>query len=158
MPSTDPRERLLQAHLDSEEFHAGVGAGHWRLIDLFWPVLTVALTLGQHELGLRIDVDGYGPQAPAGQPWNLDEDTSLPMGQWPVTGKNPEVFRHDWSPQNGNAPYLACDRLALAGHNWAEQNPDQVWNAGRTIVFYLDQLHRYLRGARLPGLAPSGTT
>ena len=156
MPSTDPRERLLHEHLDSEEFHAGVGAGHWRLIDLSWPVLIVAIAIGQRELGMRIDVDEYGPQAPAGQPWDLGANAALPMGHWPVTGRTPEVFRHDWSAQNGNAPYLACDRFAIAGHNWATENPDQVWNASRTIVFYLEQLHRSLRSSRLPGLVHAG--
>jgi hypothetical protein len=44
---------------------------------------------------MRLDVNGYPLQAPAGQPWNLTMDTPLPVAEWPVSGQNPEVFRPD---------------------------------------------------------------
>jgi hypothetical protein len=58
------------------------------------------------------------------------------VARWPISGRNPEVFRPDWSPGNNNAPYLACDRTGLATHpNWTAERPERAWNATRTIAF-----------------------
>uniref|UniRef100_UPI001ABF84BB DUF7665 family protein n=1 Tax=Amycolatopsis kentuckyensis TaxID=218823 RepID=UPI001ABF84BB len=103
-----------------------------------------------HELGMRLLVDGYPGQAPAGQPWDLAAGAPLPPTGWPTGGMTALVFRRDWSPQNGNAPYLACDRRALVGHPWATQHPERAWNPARSIEFYLEQIHHELTAATMP--------
>lgn len=151
-PGGNPNLRQLRRHLASADVEAGVAAGSWRIADLSWPVLLVAIAVGDHaEVGIRLDVQDYPAQAPAGQPWNLATDQPLAMAAWPVSGQNPEVFRHDWSPGSNNAPYLACDRAGIVSHpNWAVERPERCWNPTRTIGFYLRELHRELACARMP--------
>jgi hypothetical protein len=61
------------------------------------------------------------------------------------------VFRTDWSLQNGNAPYLACDRVGLATHpGWLTEHPTRAWNQSKTLVDYREQVRDALRGATLP--------
>lgn len=156
-PGVDPNHRRLRQDLLAPDVENGVAAGSWRVIDLSWPILTVAIAVGDNaELGMRLDVQGYPLQAPAGQPWNLATNTPLPMAEWPISGRNPEIFRHDWSPPNNNAPYLACDRAAIVSHtNWPSERPERCWNPTRTIGFYLRELTRELACATMPG--PGGT-
>lgn len=158
----DPCRARLERDLTSSRFDGGVDAGFWRLVRLEWPYLAVAITAGDgHELGMRLHVDGYPATAPAGQPWDLDQDVPLPASRLPTGGSSPAVFRSGWSAGHGNAPYLACERVALDTHEpgWANDLPDRKWSPTRAIDFYLAQIHQELRGAFLPqpekGLPPS---
>jgi len=151
-PGADPGRLRLERDLVSGDFESGAGAGLWRLISLNWPHLMVAITAGDgNQLGMRILVDGYPRIAPAGQPWDFHRDQPLPVTRWPADGSAPQVFRPDWSPSNGNAPYMACDRVALGSHqNWAAEHPGRAWDPSRTITFYVREIHHELRGATLP--------
>jgi hypothetical protein len=157
-PGVNPAHLRLDRDLLASDVESGVTAGFWRIIELSWPYLFVAVTAGDgHELGMRLAVDGYPAIAPAGQPWDLDTGSPLPMPLWPTGGTASQVFRHDWSPGNGNAPYMACDRVGLATHpDWANAHPQRAWNPGRTIAFYLREIHHELRGATLPQLPVAG--
>lgn len=152
-PGVDPDLRRLRHDLLAADVDSGIAAGDWRVVDLTWPTLLVAITVGTDaELGMRIDVQDYPAQAPAGQPWDLPTNTALPVDRWPVTGGELEVFRHDWSVANHNAPYLACDRYGVTTHpDWATGHPQRSWNPNRTIGFYLRELHRVLKDATMPG-------
>ncbi|WP_322769325.1 hypothetical protein [Frankia sp. Cr1] len=100
---------------------------------------------------MRLLVDGYPGMAPAGQPWDLDRDAPLPPERWPTGGSAPTIFRLDWSAGNANAPYMACDRVGLAGHpDWPARHPDRVWTPRRSINFYLEQVYHELRSAIVP--------
>lgn len=149
---TDPCCARLERDLMTSRFESGVSAGLWRLVNLDWPYVTAAITAGDgNELGMRLLVDGYPGVAPAGQPWNIDRDEPLPPARWPGGGSAAQVFRADWSVGNGNAPYMACDRVGLATHRqWATQHPDRAWNSRRDIAFYLEQIHHELQAAQLP--------
>jgi hypothetical protein len=151
-PVADPALRRLQRDLADGVVDGGVAAGMWRVVSLDWPVFLVAITLGDgNELGVRILVDHYPVQAPSGQPWDLESPAALPVPRWPLSTLAVPTFRPDWSPANGNAPYLACDRIGLRTHpGWAAECPDRAWNPGRRIGFYLTELHRSLQDARLP--------
>ena len=151
-PGADPAQLRIEEDLAAGDFDAGSGAGRWHLVGLCWPHLLVTVTCGDGgRLGLRIAVDGYPRLAPAGQPWDLHRGQALPQDLWPEGGPSPQVFRRDWSPGNGNAPYLACDRTGLATHSgWAVQHPDRAWNPGRNVAFYLSEIHRGLAGTTLP--------
>lgn len=152
MPVGDPSLRRLQRDLVAADFESGVTSGLWRLIRLEWPQLLVAITAGDgRELGMKLLVDNYPAQAPAGQPWDLQTDVALGSSHWPTGGTAPQVFRLDWSIANGNAPYMACDRIALGGHpDWPTSHPPRAWNPSRTIDFYLREVHHELRCATLP--------
>lgn len=151
-PRVDPCEMRLLRDLQDAAVDAGVDAGLWRVVGVSWPTVTVAIAVGSGgECGMRLDMQDYPAAAPAGQPWDLAADTLLPVERWPITGHSPDVFRPDWSPGNGNAPYLPCDRIGLATHGqWASEHPERAWDPGRTIVFYLEEMHRMLSEARLP--------
>ncbi|MEU9891484.1 hypothetical protein [Sphaerisporangium sp. NPDC051011] len=156
-PVFNPARHRLEHDLSSAEFESGVEAGLWRLVSLDWPHLIAAVTAGDgQELGMRFDVENYPGTAPAGQPWDLENAEPLQISRWPTGGSSAQIFRPDWSPSNGNAPYLACDRIGLATHpNWANDNANRAWNSGRTIVFYLRQLHHELRAAHLTQQEPA---
>lgn len=148
----DPHERRIAEDLSSYEFEAGVDAGMWSIVSVSWPVLIVTITAGDgSKLGMRLLVDGYPAIPPSGQPWDIDLDAPLPLNQWPTGGSASQIFRADWSVPNGNAPYMACDRVALTSHpDWAVAHPTRAWNAGRGITFYVGEVHHELRGAILP--------
>ncbi|MFI7296902.1 hypothetical protein [Streptomyces sp. NPDC050121] len=151
-PGVDPCKARLLRDLQDVAVDAGVDAGLWRIVSVAWPTMTVAFAVGGgRECGMRLDLQDYPAVAPAGQPWDLVADAPLPVEGWPVTGRSPEVFRPDWSPGNGNAPYLPCDRVGLATHGqWATESPERAWDPSKTIVFYLEEMHRMLSEARMP--------
>lgn len=148
----DPSRRRLEHDLALDEFDSGVSAGMWRVVSLDWPELVVAITAGDgNEVGMRLNLDGYPAAAPAGRPWDLKHFALLAPELWPVSILAVATFRQDWSVGNGGAPYLACDRVALSGHpDWATAHPDRAWNPGRTITFYLREMHRELQCASVP--------
>lgn len=149
----DPAQKRLERDLQSAPVLLGIDAGMWRVDRLTWPYLFVSIAAGDgHFLSMRLLVDGYPAQAPAGEPWDLSGTGPLPTSLWPTGGTAPQIFRSaDWSVQNGNAPYMACDRRGLAAHgNWAQEHPNRAWNASRTIEFYLREVHHELRGASIP--------
>jgi hypothetical protein len=143
--------------IDTDDLPALHGFVHGGPIDL--PAVAAGLTLpysnGPHG---RTPTPKSNHQKidPAGQPWNLSTNTPLAMAEWPVSGRSPEVFRHDWCPGNNNGPYLACDRSGIGSHaNWAFERPERCWNPARTIGFYLRELHRELACTSRP--VPGGT-
>lgn len=148
----DPSRARLERDLAGADVESGIVAGHWRIVRLDWPHLLVGIVAGDgNELGMRLRVDGYSALAPAGQPWDLRSDALLPVDQWPTGGTAPQIFRTDWSPGNSYAPYMACDRTGLATHpNWAHEHPGRAWHPGRSIGFYLQQIHHELRQASVP--------
>jgi hypothetical protein len=151
-PGVDPCRLRLERDLASSRFDGGVDAGYWRVIEVDWPYVTVAITAGDgNELGMRLLVDGYPAAAPAGRPWDLAGNVALPASRLPMGGSSDLVFRSAWSAQNDNAPYMACERTALATHpaGWASELPDRKWTAARTIDFYLAQVHHELRSVVL---------
>lgn len=153
-PSTDPARIRLERDLIRDDFEGGVSAGLWRVLSSDWPVLIVAITAGdRNEAVMRVLVDDYPARAPSGQPWHLETSAVLPIELWPIStvegGVSP--FRKDWSPSNDSAPYVACDRIGLGTHaDWANNYPERAWNPGRTIAFYLSEMHRELQCTKVP--------
>lgn len=150
-----PGRARLQRDLQSADFDLALTQGLWRLVGVDWPTALFAVTAGDGgALGLRLDLTGYPGQAPAGQPWDLAAAAPLPMERWPLGATAEQTFRRDWSQHNGNAPYLACDRVPLPGHpDWPVSRPERCWNPTRTIAFYLAEISRELTHATLPSAA-----
>jgi hypothetical protein len=151
-----PGTLRFERDLASADVQAGVDAGLWRVVSLNDTALVIAITAGDgNELGMRIAIDGYPTLPPSGQPWDLVADAALPHDRWPAGGSAPAVFSVGWSPSNNNAPYMACDRAALATHpNWIQEHPARAWHPRRTIAFYLREVHHELLGATLPQGTP----
>ncbi len=147
----NPSEQRLRGDLASADFEAGVNAGHWRLLDLTWPALTIAISAGTGELVLRIDLDGYPAVAPLGITWDAAANTPLPRGRWPQGPGAEQTYKEGWFPPSPNAVYLACDRAALQVHpDWANTYSDRAWNPTRSVTFYLREIHRDLAAATVP--------
>ena len=153
VPGADPARLRIEQDLGAGDFEAGVGAGHWRLVRLDWPRLTVAVTCGDgNELGLRIAVDGYprprpgraamGPArrpGPALQPGG--RRAGPPRRCSAGTGPRPTPTPPTWPATGPRSPRTPTGQ---------DEHPDRAWHPGRTIAFYLSEIHRGLRGATLP--------
>lgn len=152
----DPDERAFLADLEATSFQTGVDADTWRLERLHWPNAVFAVTGGDGQpVGVRVNLDDYPTTAPAGRPWDLATDTPLPPHRWPEAGAEARPFRRDWSAINGDAPYIAADRVPLLSHpDWAINHPERAWHPGRDIAFYLAEIARELRGTRTPPANP----
>jgi hypothetical protein len=147
--SVDPAETALRKDLAHVRMCGAADGGRFGIVRYQHPCLLAWVQVGAGRLGLRLDVVGYPGAAPAGQPWNLETNTPLPTSRWPVGGR--PVFRLDWSVANGNAPYLAVDRVALRTHpNWMTELPSRAWNSCKTVYDYLAAVQEALSLSRLP--------
>lgn len=147
-----PDEARLRADLEGPDFQVGLDAGMWDLVELTWPKAVFTIAAGDvGKLVMRLDLEGYPAVAPAGRPWDVDAKAALPITRWPTGAEAEATFRRDWSPSNGDAPYLATDRVGLATHpSWLTDLPERAWNPSRTVAFYLAEIHRNLRASKVP--------
>ena len=139
-----PDERVFRAHVASARFQAGVDRGEWRLVEIAWPHVVIAVSAaprenGPDEFGLRFDLTGYPAAAPTAAPWDLAEDAPLDPGGWPKGERVGRAFNPGWKR---DALYIACDRTALVDHqNWITQHPRYLWSPKEDITFYLRLVH-----------------
>lgn len=147
----EPGEARLRSHIASARMLAAADDGRFGVMSTSFPVVIAWVDVGGKPFGLRLECSDYPGQAPAGAPWDLVANRGLPACQWPIDGRTPAVFRPEWSPSNGNAPYLACDRVGLATHpGWTHEVPHLAWTSARTLYDYLEQVHTALVGSVLP--------
>lgn len=149
MAADDPAARVLLAHLEDGPFASGVARGRWRLVEVAWPNLRIAISAAPRpgapaEYELRFDCTGYPRQAPTGQPWDGARNAPLAQPHWPTgRGRVPLAFNPDWG--GGAALYLPCDRRALDGHeHWRTQHPSMIWSPDGDITQYLRIVHDLL--------------
>jgi hypothetical protein len=153
---SNPVDRAIAADLVSARLMASSDDGYYGLVSYDFPIVIAWISVGVERLTIRLDCSDYPHQAPYGCLW--DPSTGLPLRTecWPVGGRSETVFRKDWSPSNKNAPYLACDRVALSTHpDWKDTLVGRAWNSERTVVDYLAQIHDALKGSQLPKTAAS---
>jgi hypothetical protein len=145
-----PDERTVRAHLAGARFRAGVAAGQWRLIELSWPYVLIAVSAaeragGPSEFVIRFELTGYPSTAPTGGLWDVDADGSLPAERRPKGERAASLFRTDGWAGGPFAMYAAWDRLGLQAHpDWAQTYRLQAWNASREISFVLSRVHEVL--------------
>jgi hypothetical protein len=150
----DPIDRLLRADLGQPRLLAASDDGRFGIHSYQFPIVLGWVALGVGRLGLRLDCVDYPTQAPAGSPWDLSANTALAPEHWPIGARAEMVFRKDWSPTNGNAPYLACDRIGLKTHpDWSQAMGSRAWTSTKTLADYLEQVYEALVGATLPNQA-----
>lgn len=153
-----PDQMLLERDLAAPEFRCGQFEGRWRIVSKSWPHVVIAVSAAPRpgspaEFGLRFDCSGYPQQAVTAQPWDLETDRPLAAHRWP-RGKSilPSVFRPQW--QGGTCLYLPCDRISMNGHDvWLSQHPHRLWQPGRGIICYLEQVHDLLNQDDYTGAA-----
>jgi len=147
---SDPALRALEEDLRHPRLLAAEDDGRYGVHAFNYPIVLAWVSADKGRLGLRLDCVEYPTQAPAGRPWNLTAGMPLQVERWPTGSRASQVFRRDWSPTNGDAPYLACDRIPLRTHpDWPRVMQERSWNATRDLAFYLEQVYATLRGATL---------
>lgn len=147
----NPVDRAIMGDLADVRLLAAADDGRFGFTSYEFPIVIGWISVGNEQLAIRLDCTGYPAQAPAGCLW--ESVSGLPLGtdRWPIGGGAEAVFRKDWSPTNGNAPYLACDRVALSTHpDWQQSLIGRVWSSNKTVFNYFEQVHDALVGAHLP--------
>lgn len=141
-----PDQQLLEEHLNRAEFRLAQLEGRWRIVNVTWPNVTIAISAAARpnapaEYGFRFECTGYPVLPVTAQPWNIDNNAPLAPNQWP-NGRSivPSVFRPEW--KGGQCLYIPCDRLSIEGHvNWPQEYQGRLWNPSRGIVCYLEQIY-----------------
>lgn len=153
-------EHALRADLARGAFRSGVDRRRWRLIELEWPFLYVAVAAkpkpgAPAEYCFRFDCTGYRQAAPAGSLWDSTMRDFLAIGKWP--GGEDRVamaFNPQW--EGGRAIYVGCDRVALRGHDpWLHQFPAHCWSPTSDITQYLELLYGLLHSQHYTGIRGS---
>lgn len=139
-------QRALEADVGKPAFRLGALAGRWRLIQITWPFVFIAVTARDAcEYVLRLNCAGYPQLAPTGGPWDIAGNRVLSFEHWPCGrgGRVTAVFRTNW--KSGTALYLPCDRESFAGHdNWRVEQPSKVWRPADGVVQYLELVYELL--------------
>lgn len=152
-----PDERVLRAHLARGSFQSGIDRRRWRLIEIRWPHVMIAISAADRdqaptEYVVRLDCQNYPQAAPTGAFWDLQRKAQLEAARWPGgSGRVAKAFNPDW--KEGRAIYLPCDRVSLADHSaWPRDHPQLVWSPERDITHCLRILHDYLHSRDYTGL------
>jgi hypothetical protein len=143
-----PDERAFRAHLEAGPFRAGVADSRWWLLAIDWPIAVIAVRAA-HRQGapdafvMRFDLTNYPAIGPTAGPWDLVTGALMGEVGRPKGERVGKAFRTDW--EDGRALYVACDRVALAGHEgWASQHRQWIWDDRKDISLYLRLLSEFL--------------
>ena len=145
-------QRMLQFHLESGRFRAGVVAGRWRLVSLDWPNVFIGVNACDGiEYGFRFHSTDYPHTAVTAQPWNFENNSRLPEERWP-TGQNRVSYAFNPGWKRGTCLYLPCDRQSIEGHeNWRNEHPALLWDPKKGICKYLGIIHELLNSTDYGG-------
>lgn len=147
--STVGGNAILNSHLHSGRFVAGVVSGRWSLIDFSWPFVQIGIrAVDGRQFVLRFDCTGYPDQAPTARLWDTQIQQPLAFPRWPKGGRVGQMFNPGW--KDGAAVYIPCDRQAIEGHNnWFAEYPWLIWNPERGLVQYIQAVHETLQSSEL---------
>jgi hypothetical protein len=141
-----PDEKALRADVAKAAFRAAVTKGRWRLVDITWPHVFVAVTAKDgREFVLRFNCSGFPTTPPTAGPWDMQCNAMLAPDLWPRSkgGRLGAVFNYGW--KNGTALYLPCDRESIPGHaHWQTQMPSKIWRSDAGLPQYLELVHELL--------------
>ena len=143
----EPKD-VLEDHLRSGRFLAGVAKGRWQSHGVLWPYAFVSVTARDgRQFTLRIDCSGYPSQPPTATLWDRDKQQQLAFDHWPRGGRVSKVFNPGW--KNG-VIYLPCDRQSIEGHsNWLAEHPWLIWNPTRGLLQYIEAVCEVLQSHEL---------
>ena len=147
-----PDERLLRLHLESGRFCAGAVAGRWRLVSFEWPHVVIGVNARDGiEYVFRFHCADYPHTAVSAQPWDIENNSRLPDGQWP-TGQERVSYAFNPGWNGGTCLYLPCDRQSIEGHeNWRNEHPALLWDPKKGICKYLGIIHELLNSTDYGG-------
>ncbi len=144
-----PDEAAFLEDLAGARFQAGVDKRRWRLVgEVEWPHAVIAVsaaprTNGATEYAIRFELSDYPAVAATGTPWHPEERRPLSPAERPKGGRVEHAFRTDW--ESGNALYIPCDRVAIAGHpDWPARYRGELWDPAVGITSYLVVVHDLL--------------
>ncbi len=141
-----PDEKALRSDLATPAFHAGAADRRWRLIDIAWPHVFIAIMAKDaREYVLRFDCTGFPASPPTAGPWDMARNTVLAAALWPQSrgARLGSVFNPNW--KGGTALYLPCDRESIAGHDqWRTQMPSKIWRPSAGLIQYLELVYELL--------------
>lgn len=150
-------QETLERDLRSASFRLGVRDGRWRLVEIRWPHVFLAVRAAKRsgapdEFVLRFDCTNYPQAAVTAQPWTPSLSGPLPGNHWPTgTSRVPAAFNSSW--KNGICLYLPCDRLAMEGHDpWRQKYPSYLWSPDKGIIKYLEIVHELLNSKDYTGI------
>jgi hypothetical protein len=151
-----PDEQVFRAHLEMGPFLSGVDRGRWRLLNIAWPYVVIAVTAavrpqGPKEYAFRFELSNYPQAPPTAQPWNEMNNSPLEHPKWPAgRSRIPKAFNPGW--QSGQCLYLPCDRIAIVGHDgWRTQHPSMIWQSDGDITQYLRIIYDLLNSSDYTG-------
>ena len=136
-----PDERAFRVHLEAGPFRAGVADGRWWLLGIDWPIAFIAVRAAHWERApdafvLRFDLTNYPADGPTAAPWDIVTGAQMGEAGRPKGDRVGMAFRTNW--ENGRALYVACDRVAFAGHEvWANQHRQWIWDDAKDITLFL---------------------
>jgi hypothetical protein len=145
-----PDEYTAQQHLAGAAFQAGAAQGRWRLVDVRWPFVLLAVSAAERPCGpaefvLRLEMSGYPHIAPTGSLWDCDQDCSLAAERRPKGDRAAQLFRTDGWTGGPTAMYAPWDRVGLQSHpDWAQAYPREAWHPNRDVTFILANVHQIL--------------
>jgi hypothetical protein len=151
-----PDEAAFRAHTGGGRFLAGVDAGEWGRPETCWPHAIIAVSAAERdgspdEYFLRFLLSGYPNVGATACVWNADEGRMAMEAERPKVRFSPSPFRTDW--RNGEALYLACDRVAADTHSdWPQKYPGDLWDPKRGISKYLISVHEILHSDAYTGI------
>ena len=149
-----PAQVILEAHLSSVRFQAGVEDGRWAIHKLAWPHLYICVMGKDFESGrtfshdFHIECEGYPDPGPFVERWIYSDIPACGVRPPSPTAGSPgfvDAFK-DWSP-GGDVPggiYRAWQRHAASHNDWATKNPSEAWRRDRAIVFIMEHLYALL--------------
>lgn len=148
-------ERVFRAHVSGGPFQSGVDRGKWRLIEIDWPFVIIAITAAKRanapeEFFFRFELTNYPQDPPTADLWDIEREIKLEASRRPRGKLRVSLaFRAD-----RNSLYLPCDRLEIQGHQgWRNQHPSMLWSPDRDITQYTRIIYELLNSLDYSGVS-----
>lgn len=151
-----PEQQTLEADLTLPAFVYGENVGRWALVvdehiappqALFW-IAAAARSNSPDRRYVLFDYAGYRASRLSGWFWNLEESKPATVNELPKMRsgtRGAQIIRITWSYPESTHFYHPYDRYAIQKHaNWINDYPDCAWDGTKTIVDYLQLIHRLL--------------
>jgi hypothetical protein len=152
-----PDQRVFEEHANRPSFRLAKYERRWEVLRVSWPNVFVRIYAEYRDgapgyFDFRFDCAGYPNAAPTAMPWDYGTDQSLAFARWPKgRSQIPSIFNPQWN--NGQALYLPCDRLAIAGHpDWATRYPRWLWKPDVGLAHYIGIVHELLNSPDYTGI------
>jgi hypothetical protein len=147
-------EHIFRAHLRRGRFQSAVDHGYWRVVDINWPEVVIALRgrprVGIKEATVRFKLDNYPTDVPTLELWNLDQHMAIPACDWPHWFNSFVVESYPEFASQKPQPYTP-ELLEISGSiARRRKRRTRSWNPDGDLTQVLIRLLSFFRGAALP--------